>query len=374
MPADRDGPHPQHLDRVLDGRRHRIVTALLAGQRHQVAHVAHDEQVPGAAGSDHRRDDPGVGAGEEELGGVLPLTGEPRQLAAHQGRGAVLEGADAPGEFLLATGGQPFAVGGVLSIGGLVFSAGGLSVGRPPSADGSLFVGGLPSVGGSLLIGRSSPVGGLLPSCGPAVSHDPGISGGPGVSGGSAVSDGPVASGRSVAFGGPVVPLRRSVGPRGGLRGAPVVAPGRPRSAVARRCPGGGGGGDVGGGGGGVGGKLGEPRSRPPGQLHRAAACEVCPAPVLQCLVRGVVHEGAVELHDRVRPRRHQMQGAAEPGHGEERQLPPDADMMNALTLLGPLLVGDTGTGESVQGDGDGRGDAEGHALQHAEEDDMRRW
>ena len=64
--------HLQHVHRVLDRRRHRVVAALLARRGHEVADVAHGEQVAGTTGGDHAGDEPGVGAGEEELGAAAP--------------------------------------------------------------------------------------------------------------------------------------------------------------------------------------------------------------------------------------------------------------------------------------------------------------
>lgn len=60
----------------------------------------------------------------------------------------------------------------------------------------------------------------------------------------------------------------------------------------------------------------------------------------------------------------YEMQGSAEPGHHEERQLALDSYVMDSFLLF----VGDAGAGEVVQGDGDRHGDAEEHALKDAEE------
>ena len=76
--------------------------ALLAGQRHQIADVAHGEQVARAAGGDHAGDQPGVGAGEEELGGPLALARQPGQLLAHQRGRIALERAEPAGQLMPA--------------------------------------------------------------------------------------------------------------------------------------------------------------------------------------------------------------------------------------------------------------------------------
>ncbi len=77
-----------------------------------------------------------------------------------------------------------------------------------------------------------------------------------------------------------------------------------------------------------------------------------------------MVHERPVQLHDRVRSLGHLVQEAAEPRHGEERQLAAYMYVMDSFRFV----VGDPGAGEAVQGDADGDGDAQGDALQDAEE------
>ncbi|CAM5488154.1 hypothetical protein STENM327S_09067 [Streptomyces tendae] len=86
--------------------------------------------------------------------------------------------------------------------------------------------------------------------------------------------------------------------------------------------------------------------------------------PVLARLVRRVVHEGPVQLHDGVRPVGHLVQDPGEPWHGEEGQLPPYVYVVDSFRVV----VGDPGAGEAVQGDADGDGDAQRDALQDAEE------
>lgn len=73
-----------------------------------------------------------------------------------------------------------------------------------------------------------------------------------------------------------------------------------------------------------------------------------------------MVHERAVQRHDAGGSLGHEMQGPAEPRHGEERQLPPYIYVMDFFLHL----VCDPGVGEAVQGHAHGDGDPQGDALQ----------
>ncbi len=127
-----------------------------------------------------------------------------------------------------------------------------------------------------------------------------------------------------------------------------VIAPGRPGAAAAAVQVG----------------RFGDTGAGPAaGDVDGAALRGVRPLPVLQCLVRRVVHERAVQLHNGVRTLRNVVQDPAEPRHREERQLA-STYAMDSLRLV----VRDPGAGQTVQGDTDGDGDAQRDALQDAEE------
>jgi hypothetical protein len=84
-----------------------------------------------------------------------------------------------------------------------------------------------------------------------------------------------------------------------------MVAPRRPRPAATARLTR----------------RVGEPAARPAGELGATAVGDVRRLPLVQHLVRRVVHERPVQLHDAVRVLRNLVQDAGEPWHREERQL-----------------------------------------------------
>ena len=93
MATDDDAFDLEAEHRELD-RRHRSVKSMrLVIRRYEGAHVAHDEQVARGGTRQQVGHQAGVGAPDEQRGGMLPLVHQRLELLAVLGKGVVMEAA-----------------------------------------------------------------------------------------------------------------------------------------------------------------------------------------------------------------------------------------------------------------------------------------